>query len=1041
MGLCLHILGPLDVDLFKRAVNKTINGSPIFRLNFCLAGEDIVQYERSDGSQFQVDEKDVSQLEKIDLASFVTADAQACLNAAFSLQHDILVRSRVYRCSASENYVLFTQHHGISDAYSVYLQFQKIAEAYNALQSRLPLNASIGSETNATRPESGQLESSLNALRRFIDGAPEGAFNAATDATSSSWRYRSVIVMNDAERESLQRCAKRLDLRMSALSLVHFALVRARVRGQRQFVITLPLSGRTRFNKQLLGCFVNVLPLFIDLERFHTIDALCADVNRQLFLLMRHQDLTIEDHAGELFRMETLGVMRQIYNAVFTYYSNEVVPNLPHVTTELIPLASPNYAYPIGWVTWDLGKSIHIEINSSSEIYQTSDMEGHVRAVAAAFDTCTTIDEILRHGATTAFHRQFFAQTEVSASTINADFALQVKRSPDLIAVKHQNRNVTYNELDTLATNFAAGLASRLDPAQKEVIVCMDRGPELIAAILGILKTGRAYVPLEPATPVGRIDFVVEDLGAPTIVTRAEWREKFSHLPQNQVLLFDDVSTGNSASTFVPSATNPEDSAYVIFTSGSSGRPKGVWVSHGNVTRLFSATDRLFGFGEADVWLLFHSCAFDFSVWEMFGALLRGGCLVIADNEDCKNFDKIADLVIAEGVTVLNQTPTAFGRLSQSILSHPRIDHMALRRVIFGGERLDPQTLADWVSHVPLERTRLTNMYGITETTVHVTHHDITEKEITETISNIGRPIEDLSLYILSDSGVLAQVGQIGEIAVAGGGVSKGYLADAAQAAKVFVANPIEPSRFRRMYRTGDLACYMADGTVQYLGRRDKQVQLRGYRVELSEIEVVLLQVDGIRACSVGCPRFHNGEQRLVAYYVTDRALGQSFLRDVIAKKLPAYMVPSHFVALDALPLTVNGKVDQGRLEADFFAGLNQSVHVTSSDNVDDLAASIEATWATVLGHAVPTHDTCFFDAGGDSLMVNELAIRLKSLLPEGTALQLSVPTLLDRPTIKSQAQFIRSLITGARIEPIVIRSRAQQRLQSQQSSNEVITV
>ncbi|WP_181151677.1 non-ribosomal peptide synthetase [Brucella pituitosa] len=1024
MGLCLHFCGPLDLLMFKESVIEIISASPIYSLNFVLDGKNIVQVERNNRLRLQFDDMDISHLYERSAEEFVTSDAQILLEKHFDLTNDPLIRLRFYWHSSQSLYVAFVLHHSIGDAFSAYSHFRKIVEVYTARKTGALINPYIASETDEDTTKPDSIARSVEALRKFINGATSGVLNADADAPNVESCRRTVVLLNKTEKTAFCDCAERLHVRKSTLSLVFFALVRARVRGQRQFVITLPFSGRTRNNKNFLGCFVNVLPLFIDLEASETIEALCASIDCQLRFLMRHQHITIEDHADQLFQEKSIGALRQIYNAVFTYYSSEMAPFFPQVTTRVLPLASPNFSYPISWVTWDVGDNIHIEINSSSVLFQAADLEAHVRSVAIAFSACTRIDDILLYGAVNSFHKQFFAQEQSPTETIPDVFSRQVVSTPDLIAVTHRGRHITYRELDKLANSYAAGLTAHLSSNQHKVVICMDRGPEQIAAILGVLKTGRAYVPVEPLTPTDRLDYILEDLDLPPVVTQSAFWEKFASLPRDHVFLFENLA----AESYVSAAVTPGDIAYVIFTSGSSGRPKGVQVSHGNVTRLFSATANRFGFGKEDIWLQFHSYAFDFSVWEIFGALLFGGRLVIADSDDCKDCDSLSSLLVAEGVTVLNQTPTAFIHLSKSILSHPKINQMALRQVIFGGERLNPNTLAEWIESIPLERTRLTNMYGITETTIHVTHHDITITDITGSISNIGGPIQDLSLYIINDAGTLAQINQVGEIAVAGPGVSQGYLVEPKYQDDVFVPNPVEPLRFSLMYRTGDLARYAADGTVHYVGRRDRQVQLRGYRIELSEIETALLLIPGVRACSVNCFTFPNSEKRLVAHYVTKSWFDPAYIRERLRRHLPIYMIPAYFVALDELPMTLNGKIDQLHLEADFFASLKQSTLSMPSAKNNDLALQIASIWNAVLGHDVPSHQTGFFDAGGDSLMMNILTLRLRELLPQEIAQQLNVAMLLDRPTIHAQVELIRSLSTLCDTS-LAIESRAQQRL------------
>jgi acyl-coenzyme A synthetase/AMP-(fatty) acid ligase/acyl carrier protein len=432
----------------------------------------------------------------------------------------------------------------------------------------------------------------------------------------------------------------------------------------------------------------------------------------------------------------------------------------------------------------------------------------------------------------------------------------------------------------------------------------------------------------------------------------------------------------------------------VIYTSGSTGRPKGVVVRHGNVTRLFSATDCWFGFGPEDVWTLFHSYAFDFSVWEIWGALLYGGRLVVVPYWVSRSPEAFYELLRDERVTVLNQTPSAFQQLTQVAEAD-----LALRYVIFGGEVLKPASLAPWFERHGDERPRLINMYGITETTVHVTYRPVGKAD---TVSAVGCPIPDLGTYLLDQALNLVPVGVPGEIFVGGAGLAPGYLNRPELTAERFVPNPFgEPGS--RLYRSGDLARRLPDGDLEYLGRIDHQLKIRGFRIELGEIESALARHPAVRQAVVVAWEASAGDTRLSAFVVpeADPFPDAAGLRAHAAAALPAFMAPSAFTVLESLPLTPNGKVDRKalqRIAAE--AAPAPREYVPPGNALEELLVPL---WEEVLGVERIGVDDDFFALGGHSL----LAIRLLSKVDDLFGVRLPVRTLFNSTTLGGMAERI----------------------------------
>ncbi|MBC7984223.1 MAG: amino acid adenylation domain-containing protein, partial [Candidatus Obscuribacterales bacterium] len=502
---------------------------------------------------------------------------------------------------------------------------------------------------------------------------------------------------------------------------------------------------------------------------------------------------------------------------------------------------------------------------------------------------------------------------------IHTLFEEQVERAPDAIAVTCDGQQLTYAQLNSKANQLARYLHSRGVAADELVAICVERGFEMMVGLLGILKAGGAYVPLDPSYPRERLAYMLKDSTPQWLLTQARLIPMLPVTSAHVIALDGDWSEiakqENTNLDPIEIRLSAKNLAYVIYTSGSSGQPKGVMVEHANVVRLFTATKEWFHFDHRDVWTLFHSFAFDFSVWEIFGALLHGGRLVVVPYGITRSTQEFYRLVCQESVTILNQTPSAF-REFMAVEAQSEQAH-ALRTVIFGGEALEVRMLKPWFVHNPGDQTQLINMYGITETTVHVSYRPLVLEDtgVYAGGSPIGKHIPDLQIYLLDNYRQLVPVGVAGEIYVSGAGVARGYLNRPELTATRFLQDPFSKDATARMYKTGDLGQWRADGDIEYLGRNDTQVKIRGFRIELGEIEAQLNLHQGVREAVVIAREDVPGEKRLVAYIVySEGAMSVDVLRSYLKNILPEYMIPSAYVQLEQLPLTLNGKLDRKAL-------------------------------------------------------------------------------------------------------------------------------
>ncbi|HFZ1794672.1 TPA: amino acid adenylation domain-containing protein, partial [Serratia marcescens] len=561
-------------------------------------------------------------------------------------------------------------------------------------------------------------------------------------------------------------------------------------------------------------------------------------------------------------------------------------------------------------------------------------------------------------------------------------FEAQVRRTPEAIAVTYGDDSLTYAELNTQANRWAHRLVQLGVQPDSLVALCAGRGLPMLVGLLGILKAGGAYVPLDPAYSGERLQYILAD-SAPVLLLADELGRQALGDCEVPVLALEQPLTGES-DDLQDVGVRPAHLAYVIYTSGSTGKPKGVMVEHRQVARLFSATNAWFNFSAADRWCLFHSFAFDFSVWEIWGAWLYGGQLFIVPQAIARSAPDFYHFVCRSGITVLNQTPSAFKAFIQA-QAHSEA-RQQLREIVFGGEMLKPSDLAPWFARPENRQTRLINMYGITETTVHVTYRPLSAQDTAITTSPIGIRIPDLRLYLLGADGEPVPMGAIGELYVGGEGVARGYLNRPELTAERFLDDPFNRAPGARMYRTGDLARYLPGGDIEYLGRNDQQVKIRGFRIECGEVEAQLSNDPRVRSVAVDAIDDGDGGKRLVAWVVpapeAERATLATGLRQHLQARLPDYMVPVAYVWLEALPLTGNGKLDKRALPVPQVDAYVREAYAPPQGEAENLLAAI---WRELLGvERVGRYDH-FFELGGHSLMAVRLANRVQQagwLLP-----------------------------------------------------------
>jgi amino acid adenylation domain-containing protein len=942
----------------------------------------------------------------------------------FDLAEGPLVRAFVVRESAERHRFVLTAHHIVCDGWSSSVLFSELGLLYAA--DRVGIPAQLGPAASYRDYVAGLTSDDHVAAAaadeefwasRYPDGAPvlDLPLTGARPGRKTYGSGREHLRIDAELYAAVRTIGARSGATLFATLLAAYEALVYRLSGQSDFVVGIPFADQLRLeNSTLVAHCVNTVPLRARLDPASPFAEHVRTVGRELAEAQDHSRHTF----GSLVRR--LHIPRDPSRTplvAMTFSIDKVGAPFDFGDVTIASLTTPksysNFELQVNVV--DNGSDAVVECDYNEDLFDgatlrrwLSHYEALLRGIAGRPDSALQDLPLL------AKQKEAALQSPVATSTFPPDrclherFEERARLEPARVAVVCDGESLTYGELDRRANALALKLRSLGVRPGVLVGIRTERSPNIVIGILGILKAGGAYLPLDPAYPKERVQFMLADSGVRVLVTESAFASDLQTSERELVFLDGERE---QAAQGPESPLAPGDLAYVIYTSGSTGKPKGVLVSHYNVTRLFDATEAWFGFGADDVWTLFHSYAFDFSVWEIWGALLHGGRLVVVPYSVSRSPEAFRELLLHERVSVLNQTPSAFRQLIQADLQSAPALETDLRYVILGGEALELLSLRPWFERYGDQRPKVVNMYGITETTVHVTYRPISLRDVEAGAgSPIGVPIPDLSLLLLDPQGVPVPTGVPGEIYVGGAGVSQGYLERPELTAQRFLPDPSAAGRESKLYRTADLAKRLENGEVEYLGRIDDQVKLRGFRVELGEIEALLAEHPEVRACVVLAREDVPEDKRLVAYVVAQGEAGALLdeLKSRLRAELPEYMVPGHFVLLPKLPLTPNGKIDRKALPAPEY-GRRESArpYVAPRTPTESRIATI---WSDALGIESPGVHDDFFDSGGHSLKAAQIVGALRSAFTVDVAMR----HLFEQPTIGGLAEIVDVLAVAA---------------------------
>jgi amino acid adenylation domain-containing protein len=935
------------------------------------------------------------------------------------------LRFHVHLRTADSFQLTLTENHAILDGWSLHSTLSEIFSGYFALLAgEAPADEAPPAATfrDFVRLERLALESDEH--RRFwselLRDAPRTSLPPADGPVPAGPRSRIVdLLIPPPVTAGLRRLASETMVPLKSVLFAAHLEVMARVSGEREVVTGLTSHGRleTAGGEAVRGLFLNTLPF-----RFAPGEGTWEDLVRDTFRA------ELEVLPFRRYPMAALQGPRggALFDTAFNYIHFHVVEDLMRSgNVELLSFEraeGTNFAFLATFsqnpVTSELQLGLEHDRSRLSDgraRWWVGELYRRVltaMAAPAGASRSRAADSLLAESERHQLLREWndMHPEEPRGRSLHELFAEQAARTPEAEAVSEGEEGgarLSYAELDRQGTRLARRLRALGVGPESLVGLCAERTAGMVVGILGILKAGGAYVPLDPAYPEERLRTLLADAGAPVVVVQEAVRDRLPTGSHQVVPLeekVDDASGAVEDGEPWP-VVLPENPAYVIYTSGSTGRPKGVVVSHRNVTRLFATTEPRFGFGPDDVWTLFHSFAFDFSVWELWGALLYGGRVVVVPYVVSRSPEAFRELLARERVTMLSQTPSAFRQL----LRVEGNGELAVRAVVFGGEALEPRSLLPWFEREG-ERARLVNMYGITETTVHVTYREIAAAEADRLPGSvIGRALGDLAVYLLDGQGRLSPLGVPGELYVGGEGLARGYLNRPDLTAERFVPNPFVPAPGARLYRTGDLGRHLPGGELEYLGRIDAQVKIRGFRIELGEIEAVLAAHPGVGEAAAVVREDRPGDRWLVAYVVPrGERVDAASLRHYLQERLPEPMVPAAFELLERLPLTTQGKVDRRALPTPSSARPETAVAFVPPRS--DAERELAVIWREILGKdEVGVHDN-FFELGGDSLRLFRVHLKVK----EAFGKELPIADLFRFPTIGELARSLAGEVDEA---------------------------
>ncbi|MER7009271.1 amino acid adenylation domain-containing protein, partial [Dactylosporangium sp. NPDC000555] len=1009
----VSLRGPLDADRLDAALAQVVRRHDVLRTAIRLDGARPVQVVTADAAApLRVESWEHLPAERRETAA--AERIRALAREPFDLARAPLLRAYLARLDAGHHVLALTLHHLVTDGWSLRVLLAELVAHYDAggRAPLPPLTAQYADYARRQRADGPGAEERLAFWVRSLAGAPtelELPVDRPHPPVAGHDGAEHTFTVDPAVLDGVRALAAAQRATPFMVLLAAFDVVLSRWSRQDDVVVGTPVANRhSSATEGLVGFFVNTVPLRADLSGRPTFRALVDRVRDSVVPALEHQDVPFE-RIVQAVRAAPDARRNPLFQVMFALHNLPEEPPAPGgLSIAPVPGLHHSAKFDLTLAFVETGGALRGHLEYRTDLFDAptvARLAGHLTTLLAdavadpdrPIGSLRLMDPHELAAVLLDWHPPALPRT--GGATLHEAFAAQAARTPDAVAVVDGAERLTYAALAERVDRLAARLRRAGVTRGTLVALRLGRGADLVVAVLAVLRAGGAYVPTDPQAPPQRLRHILDDTAAPFLLTRSSLAADAPARPGTEVLLVDAPdepdATGAAPVPFEPG--DGDDLAYVIYTSGSTGTPKGVRIPHRTVRWLCRAARERFGIGGDDVWTLFHAYTFDVSVWELFGALLHGGRLVIVPHAVSRDPGALWRLLDREGVTVLSQTPTAFHGLVAA--QPPGAALPRLRLVALAGERLDFRRLGPWFARYADTHPRVVNLLGATETTVHSTERLVRAHETGSARSYVGGPLPGARLLVVDDELRPVPLGVPGELLVGGECVGLGYLRRDELTAERFVADPLGSPM--RCYRTGDLVRRSVDGDLEYLGRADTQVKIRGFRVELGEIEAALRAHPAVAEAVVALAG-KDADQRLVAYVVPAGdggeirpALGE--LRDFLRGRLPEYMLPAAVAHLADLPRTTSGKLDRRALPAPPAADAARTAAYTAPRTGTE--RTLAGIFAELLGAQRIGIDDNFFELGGHSVLAVQAHRRIRA-----AAIPVEVIDLFQYPTVRALA-------------------------------------
>ncbi len=1008
------VKGKINLEVLRESLNQLISRHATLRTIFLYEGYDrpiqLVMKEREVDFTFKnIQQECLSEAPADVLEDYRKKD----LTQTFNLEEDALMRITILQTHEDEFEFIWSFHHILMDGWCMGIIINEFGVIYSQMLSGQTVNmpSAISYSEYIKWLEKRDKARSSVYWQNYLTGYDSLATLPKKEFQSEGQFFNQEIIKLQIEKSRtslLQKVSGKNQVTINTIIQAAWGILLSKYNNTNDVVFGSVVSGRPaeiEGIESIVGLFVNTIPVRITFTDEDYIDDLLKNIQ---YLAMESEPYHYHPLA-EISSKSDLG--RNLLDHIVAFENYPIAKELEGLNniqgknnrgfevTNVKIFEQTNYDLTIV-VTPGEELSVEFRYNSNKYSKQTiNNISKHLNQILEHICSLSNkkivdLEIVTEEEKCDLLYK--FNSTGVNYpkdKTIIDLFEAQVEKTPENIALTFSGSSLTYRELNDKSNQLAYQLRIKNVRPDSIVGLLTHRSFETIIGMLSVLKAGGAYMPIDADYPVERINYLISDSKTKLVLTTNDLKNKLNS--DVDVIILDSKENYSEKTSNPEKINSQNDLCYIIYTSGTTGLPKGVMVEHKNVVRLLFNEKFQFDFGSDDVWTMFHSHCFDFSVWEMYGALLFGGKLIIVPKIIAQEPSEYLNLLKDNKVTILNQTPSAFYNLIQEDLESGD-KKLQLKYVIFGGEALKPGKLKEWNKKYP--STKLINMFGITETTVHVTYKEIGLSEIENNISNIGKPIPTLSAYVLDKHLRIIPQGVAGELFVGGDGVARGYLGKEELTKKRFITNPYNIAE--RLYCTGDLVRILMNGELEYLGRIDHQIQLRGFRIELGEIESQLLNYPLIKDVVVIDREDNEGNVSLCAYLVAEEKVEISGIRAYLSKMLPDYMVPSYFVQLNTLPLTSNGKIDRKALP---YPVIDSTESYVAPRN--ELEKDLTEIWSDVLNVKKVGITDNFFSLGGDSIV----AIRLISAINKTLNTNIKISDLFANQSIADLSKCVVS--------------------------------